>query len=153
FRTENAFMTEAFKRKHGVELDAVLFAIWSAAFFGTYLGMTFDSPILERRNITMANLTNLQFRGYTMLNFDLDHFAREALGYAKLLEHEKIYPYEEVRKAVEFISLSDAAQKHIGLWSGGIRPILVPSMDALMIDLAAIIPLLQTIFFGVRKAH
>jgi hypothetical protein len=26
-------------------------------------------------------------------------------------------------------------------------------MDALMIDLAAIIPLQQTIFFGVRKAH
>lgn len=153
FRTENAFMTEPFKRKHGIELDAVLFAIWSAAFFGTYLGMAFDRSIAERRNITMTNITNLQFRGYTMLNCDLDNFAREAVWYAKLLEHEKIYSFEEVRKAVEFISLSEAAQKNIGLWSGGKRPILVPSMDALMIDLAAIIPVLQTIFFGVRKAH
>jgi hypothetical protein len=154
FRTENAFMAEPFRLKHGIELDAVLFAIWAAAFFGSYLGMTFNLPtIAQRRNITMANFTNLMFRGYSLLNFDLDHFASEAVWFAKQLNHEKTFSVEEVRKAVEFVSLSEAAQKNIGLWSGGKRPILVPSMGALMIDLAAILPVLQTLFFGVRKAH
>jgi hypothetical protein len=100
----------------------------------------------------MTNFTNLMFRGYTMVNFDLDDLAREAVWFAEQLQHEKIFTVEEVRKAVEFISLSEAAQKNIGLWSGGKRPILLPSMGKLMIDLAAIIPVLQTIFFGVRKA-
>jgi hypothetical protein len=154
FRTENSFMAAAFKEKHGIELDAVLFAVWAAAFFGTYVGVTFNRRTIEQRtSITMQNFTNLMFRGYSLLNFDLDHFASEALSFAKALEHEITFPEAEVRKAVEFISLSGAAQKHIGLWSGGKRPILVPSMGSIMIDLAAIIPALQTLFFGVRKAH
>jgi hypothetical protein len=153
FRTENAFMAEPFKLKYGIELDAVLFAIWAAAFFGTYVGITMHRLTLaERRDRTMNNFTNLMFRGYTMVNFDLDEFASEAVYFAKLLKHEKIYSVEEVRKAVEFISLSEAAQKNIGLWSGGKRPILISSMGRLMIDLAAILPVLQTIFFGLRKA-
>jgi hypothetical protein len=154
FRTENAFMAEPFKLKYGIDFDAVLFAVWAAAFFGTYVGITMhQSTMAERRDRTMNNFTNLMFRGYTMVNFDLDDLAKEAVWFAEQLQHEKIFPVEEVRKAVEFISLSEAAQKNIGLWSGGKRPILVPSMGKLMIDLAAILPVLQTIFFGVRKAH
>lgn len=154
FRTENSFMAKGFKDKHEIELDAVLFAVWAAAFFGAFVGMTFNLPtVAQRTNITMANFTNLMFRGYSLLNFDLDHFSKEALWYAHQLKHEKTFSIEEVRKAVEFISLSEAAQKHIGLWSGGKRPILIPSMGSLMIDLAAIIPFLQTIFFGIRKAQ
>jgi transposase len=154
FRTENAFMAEPFKLKYGIDFDAVLFAVWAAAFFGTYVGITMhQSTMAERRDRTMNNFTNLMFRGYTMVNFDLDELAREAVWFAEQLQHEKTFPVEEVRKAVEFICLSGAAQKNIGLWSGGKRPILVPSMGKLMIDLAAILPVLQTIFFGVRKAH
>jgi hypothetical protein len=153
FRSENSFMATAFKEKQGIDLDAVLFAVWAAAFFGAFVGITFNLPtIAQRTNITMQNFTNLMFRGYSLLNFDLDHFAKEALWYARQLKHEKTFSIEEVRKAVEFISLSEAAQKHIGLWSGGKRPILIPSMGSLMIDLAAILPFLQTIFFGIRKA-
>jgi hypothetical protein len=36
---------------------------------------------------------------------------------------------------------------------GGKRPILIPSIDGLMIDLAAITPFFQNIFFGLRKAQ
>lgn len=153
FRAENAFMAEPFKLKHGIDLDAVLFAVWAAAFFGTYVGiMMHHSTMAERRDRTMNNFTNLMFRGYAMVNFDLDDLAREAVWFAEQLQHEKIFPVEEVSKAVEFISLTEAAQKNIGLWSGGKRPVLIPSMGKLMIDLAAIIPVLQTLFFGVRKA-
>ncbi|MBP1063923.1 hypothetical protein JOE51_005390 [Bradyrhizobium japonicum] len=73
-----------------------------------------------------------------MVSFDLDEFASEAVWFAKQLGHEKVFTVEEVRKAVEFISLSEEAQKNIGLWSGGKRPILLPSMGKVMIDLAAI---------------
>jgi hypothetical protein len=146
-------MAEPFKLKYGIHLDAVLFAIWAAAFFGTYVGVTMhNSTWAERRDRTMSNFTNLMFRGYTMVNFNLDELAKEAVWFAKQLQHKEIFPIEEVRKAIEFISLSEAAQKHIGLWSGGKRPILIPSMGKLMIDLAAIMPALQTLFFGVRKA-
>jgi len=61
----------------------------------------------------MSNFTNLMFRGYSMINRDLDMIAEEALGFAKALEHEFTFPVEDVRKAVEFICLSEAAQKHI----------------------------------------
>jgi hypothetical protein len=119
FRAENAFMAEPFKLKHGIDLDAVLFAVWAAAFFGTYVGITMHhSTMAERRDRTMNNFTNLMFRGYTMVNFDLDDLAKEAVWFAEQLQHEKIFPVEEVRKAVEFISLSEAAQKNIDAGRG-----------------------------------
>jgi hypothetical protein len=65
-----------------IELDAVLFAVWAAAFFGTFVGMTFEGKtVMQRQNITMVNFTNIMFRGYSMLHFDLDRFADEALWY------------------------------------------------------------------------
>lgn len=142
------------KPKYGIDFDAVLFAVWAVAFFGTYVGITMHhSTWAERRDRTMTNFTNLIFRGYTMVNFDRDELAREAVWFAKHLQHEKIFSVEQVRKAIELISLSGAAQKNIGIWSGGTRPILVPSMGNLMIDLAAILPVLQTLLFGIRKTQ
>ncbi|MGR4931895.1 hypothetical protein ACIPUD_34550 [Bradyrhizobium sp. CAR08] len=120
FRKENAFMGEPFRLKYGINFDAVLFVIWAAAFFGTYVGITMhNSTWAQRHNRTMSNFSNLMFRGYTMVSFDLDEFASEAVWFAKQLGHEKAFAIEEVRKAVEFISLSEEAQKTIGLWSGG----------------------------------
>jgi hypothetical protein len=152
FKSENSFMAEPFKQKHGVELDAVLFAIWAASFFGTYTGLTSHLPTAEQRlDRTMTNWGNLLFRGYSMVTFNQDQLAQEAIWFAKQLEHDRIFSIDEVRQGIEFISLSKATQKNIGLWSGGKRPILIPSMNALMIDLAAIIPFLYTIFFGLKK--
>ena len=152
FKGENSFMAEPFQRKHGVELNAVLFAIWAASFFGTYTGLTSQPPTAEQRlDRTMTNWGNLLFRGYSMVTFNLDQLAQEAIWWAKQLEHEHIFSIDEARQGIEFISLSKAAQKNIGLWSGGKRPILIPSVSGLMIDLAAIIPFLYTIFFGLKK--
>ena len=152
FKSEHWFMAEPFKQKHGVELDAVLFAIWTASFFATYTGLTSHLATAEERlDRTMTNWGNLLFRGYSMVTFNPEQLAQEALWFAKQLEHERIFSIDEVRQGIEFISLSKATQKNIGLWSGGKRPILIPSMNALMIDLAAIIPFLYTIFFGLRK--
>ena len=152
FKSENSFMAEPFQRRHGVELDAVLFAIWAASFFGTYSGLTSRLPTVERRlDRTMSNWDNLLFRGYSMVTFSPDQIAQESVWWAKQLKHEPICSIDEVRQGVEFISLSEGTQKNIGLWSGGKRPILIPSIKALMIDLAAIIPFLYTVFFGLKK--
>jgi hypothetical protein len=152
FKGENGFMAEPFKQKHGIELDVILFAVWAASFFGVYTGPTTHLPTVEEQlNRTMSNWANLLFRGYSMVTFNKDQLAEEAVWWAKKLKHEYIFSVEEVRRGVEFISLSKAAQNNIGLWSGGKRPILIPSMNGLMIDLAAITPFLQTIFFGLRK--
>jgi hypothetical protein len=152
FKSENGFMSEPFKQKHGVELDVVLFAVWAASFFGVYTGLTTHLSTAEQRlNRTMSNWVNLLFRGYSMVTFNKEQLTEEAVWWAKQLKHEYIFSLEEVRRGVEFISLSKAAQNNIGLWSGGKRPILIPSMNGLMIDLAAIMPFLQTIFFGLRK--
>jgi len=152
FKRENTFMAEPFQKKHGVELDAVLFAIWAASFFGFYTGLTSHLPTAEqRRDRTMANWGNLLFRGYSMVTFNSDQFAQAAVWWAEQLKHERIFSIEEARQGIEFISLSKANQKNIGLWSGGKRPILIPSISGLMIDLAAIMPFLYTIFFGLKK--
>jgi hypothetical protein len=152
FKSENGFMAEPFKQKHGIELDVVLFAVWAASFFGVYTGLTTHLPTAEQRlDRTMSNWANLLFRGYSMVTFNKDQLAEEAVWWAKQLKHECLFSLEQVRRGIEFISLSKAAQNNIGLWSGGKRPILLPSMNSLMIDLAAIMPFLQTIFFGLRK--
>src|SRR5262249_13704087 len=66
-------------------------------------------------------------------------------------EQERIFSIDEARQGVEFISLSKAAQANIGLWSGGKRPVLIPSGNGLMIDLAALMPFFDTIFYGLKK--
>jgi hypothetical protein len=154
FKKENGFMAEPFKKKHGIELDSVLFAVWAASFFGVYTGIT-TLGLSQKQQIarTMLNWTNLLFRGYTMKNFNQEQFPQEAIWWAKTLEHESVLSLDEARQAFEFIGLSKAAQQNIGLWSGGKRPILIPSIDGLMIDLAAIAPFLQNIFFGLRKTQ
>jgi hypothetical protein len=152
FKSEHEFMAAPFKEKHGVELDAVLFAIWAASFFATYTGMISHlSTPKERLDRTMTNWGNLLFRGYSMVNLDLDQFAQEAIWWAKQFEQKRIFSFDEARQGAEFISLGGRAQEHIGLWSGGKRPVLIPSMKRLMIDLAAIVPLLYTLFYGLRK--
>jgi hypothetical protein len=154
FKNENGFMTEPFKKKHGVELDVVLFAIWAASFFGVYTGLTAHLLTSEQRLArTMMNWGNVLFRGYSMVTFNSDQFAREAVWWAQQLNHQLIFSLDEARQGIEFISLSKAAQRNIGIWSGGKRPILIPSMSGLMIDLAAIMPFLYTIFFGLRKVE
>lgn len=152
FKSENGFMAEPFKKKHGVELDAVLFAVWAASFFGTYSGLISRLPTAEQRvDRTMSNWSNLLFRGYSIVSYNQNQLAKEAVWWAKQLKLERIFSIDEAREGIEFISLNSAAQKNIGLWSGGKRPILIPSMNALMIDLAAVIPFLYTIFFGLKK--
>jgi hypothetical protein len=154
FKKENGFMAEPFKKKHGIELDSVLFAVWAASFFGVYTGIT-TLGLSQKQQIvrTMLNWTNLLFRGYSMMTFNQEQFPQEAIWWAKTLEHDNILSLDEARKAFEFIGLSKAAQQNIGLWSGGKRPILIPSIGGLMIDLAATTPFLQNIFFGLRKAQ
>ncbi len=154
FKAENGFMAEPFAKKHGIEMDAVLFAVWAASFFGIYTGVT--TPRLGREQQiyrTFLNWSNLHFRGYTMVNFNQEEFAREAIWWAKLLKHKYIPSDEEARRAFAFLSLGEVGQRNIGLWSGGKRPIFIPSMHGLMIDLAAIMPFLQTLFFGVPKVQ
>jgi hypothetical protein len=152
FRSENSFMAEPFKQKHGIELDAVLFAIWAASFFGIYTGVTSHLPTAEQRlDRTMKNWGNLLFRGYSIVTFNPDNLAQEAVWFAEQLGHERIFSIEMARQGIEFISLTKDSQKNIGLWSGGKRPILVPSMNGFMIDLAAIVPFLYTLFFSLKK--
>lgn len=154
FKRENSFMAEAFKQNHSIELNAVLFALWAASFFATYPGLTTRLPTQEMRlDRTMTNWGNLLFRGYAMVNFNLDQLAQEAVYWAKQLNHEYLPTIDEARQGVEFISVNKDTQKNIGLWSGGKRPVLIPSMNGLMIDLAAILPFLYTIFFGLRKVQ
>jgi hypothetical protein len=114
FLDENGFMAEPFNKKHTIDLEAVLFAIWAASFFGTYTGATTHLPTKEERvNRTMSNWGNLLFRGYTMVSFNVEEFAREAVWWAKQLKHERILSADQVQQGVEFLTLSKAAQKNI----------------------------------------
>jgi hypothetical protein len=152
FKKDHDFMAEPFSQKHGIDLDVVLFALWSASFFGIYTGLASHLATEDQQiDRSMSNFSNVLFRGYSMANFDAEEFAREAISWAKVLEPERTISLDESRQGLNFISLSKPAQKNIGLWSGGKRPVLIPSMSGYMIDLAALMPLLETIFVGVRK--
>ncbi|HXS07833.1 MAG TPA: hypothetical protein VN723_13675 [Rhizomicrobium sp.] len=152
FRANHAFMTHAFEKKNGVSLDAVFFAIWAASFLGVYKGFADLMPTSEERfSRSVLNWTNLQFRGYTMTPVTLPQMAKDAIFWANQLKLKHQISEAEALKGMEFIALSSVSQTHIALWSGGKRPILVPSFEGFMIDLAAIIPVLNTLFFGLRK--
>lgn len=152
FLEQNAFMAKSFAKKHGVALEVVLFAIWAASFFAVFTGVTSHLPSMDKRiTRTLMNWENLQWRGYTMVGLDQSQLAEESVLFAELLEHPQTFSVVDVRRGLDFITLSADAQKNIGLWSGGKRPILIPAVGGLMIDLAAVIPFLYTIFFGLKK--
>ncbi len=154
FREQNSFMAEAFKAKHGIELDAVMFAVWVASFFGIHTGATSLLRTKEQSlDRTLQNWDNVLYRGYTMGALNLDLLCREAIWWAKALQHEHVFSEAEVRAALEFIALSPSSQGNIALWSGGKRPIFIPSLTGILIDLAAIAPFLTSLFFGLRKTQ
>ncbi len=153
FATENAFMGPDFKEKHGLELNAVLFAVWAASFFCVFTGLIARLPTHKARMArTMTNWNNLSYRGYSMVAYNIDQFATEAIWWARHLNLSDIPSLKDAKSAFDFISLTKAGQKSIGLWSGGKRPILIPSLGGFMVDLAAIVPFLYLIFFGLKKS-
>lgn len=152
FLEQNAFMAESFAKKHGVALEAVAFAIWAASFFAVFTGVTSHLRSMDQgMTRTLMNWQNLQWRGYTMVGLDQSQLAEESVWFAKVLGHPQTFSVEDVRRGLDFITLGAVAQRNIGLWSGGKRPILIPAVGGLMIDLAAIVPFLYTIFFGLKK--
>jgi len=152
FEQHNSFMAEPFKVRHGIRFEAVLFAVWAASFFATFTGIALYLKTEEMRtDSTMKSIGNLLFRGYTMMPFKPKEIARKAVDLAKLFEHEYVPSVNEAVAAIEFITLRTSDQGRIALWSGGKRPIILPALDGVKIDLAAIVPFLSRIFFGLKK--
>jgi hypothetical protein len=152
FRRQNSFMVESFRQKRKVELDGILLAVWMASFFAVFTGLSFFKLSADdKRARTVKNLSNLQFRGYAMNRLNLAELAQEAVWWAERIGFEHNLSPEQVQQGFAYIALSKEGQANIGLWSGGKRPILIPALDGYMIDLAATLPFLQTIFFGIRK--
>lgn len=151
FRTNHAYMAASFERRHHVSLNAVMFAVWAASFLAVFKGWADMLPTEERFARTMSNWTNLLYRGYAVTPISLAQMAKDAVFWADILKLKLQVSEADALKGLEFIALGPASQGHIALWSGGKRPILVPSFEGLMIDLAAIVPFLYTLFFGMRK--
>lgn len=152
FRKNHAYMAAVFKKRHHVSLDAVMFAVWAASFMAVFKGWAAMLPTTEERLArTMLNWTNLLYRGYAVTPVSLTQMAKDALFWADYLKLKFQVSEADALKGLEFIALNPTGQGHIALWSGGKRPILVPTFEGLMIDLAAIVPFLYTLFFGLRK--
>lgn len=152
FRDGHAFMAPAFEKRHGLQLDAVLFCLQIASFFCFYPDRAiFSKDKNERNRIILGNLTNLSFRGYKYIGLNIESIAEEALWWARAMGDTVDFDPAEVRAAFEFLLLDVKNAALIGLWSGGKRPLLLPVHNGLLIDAAAFLPILTNLFFGVRE--
>lgn len=145
-------MADAFEKRHGLKLPVVLFCVWAISFTCLYPRRMFlEKSKQAKLEIFFNNLTNLHFRGYRLTPLALDEIAEEALQYSADLGRDSPFTRDEVREGFQFLLLTPESQKLIGLWSGGRCPLLVPhGDDALIINLAGVIPLLTRLFVGVR---
>ena len=153
FLEEHVFMAEVFEKRHEVKLEAVLFCLQMASFFAFFPDRAiFEAEPDRQKSMILSNLTNLGFRGYKNIGQTIDTIGQEALWWAKQMRHETGLDVEQVRAGFEFLLLTESTATFIGLWSGGKRPLLLPVHDGLMIDTTAILPILTSLFVGVRES-
>lgn len=152
FFESHAFMAPAFKSKHKFDLSTLAFAIWGISMMATIPDHAFKTAKNnQREQIVLNNLTNLFFRGYTVINRPLRGLTDEILTLARAAGKAATCDRDELDRALAFMTLSVETAKQVGLWSGGRRPLLIPLKDALVADIAGLMPFLNNLFFGIRE--
>jgi hypothetical protein len=147
----HAFSEDDFKSRYGVALSAVLFAIWAISIRSTIPSKFFDDiSELERERTLSARHIGLLRRGYTFHGELVPEMMKVALHLAPFLEYPLRVPeIEEAIAGAEFLSVSAERSKQIALWAGGKRYPLLPHDKVTLIDLAAIEPFIEGLFFRV----
>ncbi|QGZ93526.1 hypothetical protein [Terricaulis silvestris] len=152
FQQSHAFMSGAFEKRHGFALEELCFTLSMLTLLAGYTGEAILQPTRQKRIAhILTHQTNLRFRGYWLVALDLDGLCELIEDAAPFFGFKTVPVRPTLRAIVEFLALSKISAKNIGLWSGGKRPLLVPMPDrGYMLDLVAVIPLLTSLFFGVK---
>lgn len=152
FANAHSFMAEAFRAHHRVRLDAVLFCIWAVSSFAVFPQRLYFAKGSDAKMASLVNNSiNLRQRGYALTGLSLEALTEEAIRRARIEGHETALNADEVTAGFQFMLLDNQAQAAIALWSGGKRPVLMLQDDRVVVDLAAVIPFLQNLFFRVRE--
>jgi hypothetical protein len=154
FRKAHVFLSEPFKRKSGIPLDAYFLCCWAFANFAIsddagYLESQDGLERLEQGELFMSVLHLMQ-RAYIVLA-DPSTLADDIVALSK--DYEGL-PFacdrEDVERCLQSLTLSQASRSQIGLWSGGRRFPLVPHGSAVIVDYEGFSPLLLSLFVGVQ---
>jgi hypothetical protein len=152
FANAHSFMAEAFRARHHVELDAVLFCIWAVSSFAVFPQRLYSAKNSNAKTASLVNNSiNLRQRGYALTGVSLEALTEEAIGRARAEGYETPLNADEVTAGFQFMLLDNQAQAAIALWSGGKRPVLILQDDRVVVDLAAVTPFLRNLFFRVRE--
>jgi hypothetical protein len=152
FANAHSFMSEAFRARRHVRLDAVLFCIWAVSSFAVFpQRFYFAKDSNAKMAVLVRNYVNLRQRGYALTGLSLEALTKEAIRRARAEGYATALNADEVAAGFQFMLLDNQAQASIALWSGGKRPVLILQGDRVVVDLAAVIPFLRNLFFGVRE--
>lgn len=146
------FADNAFKNRNGFSFRAILTWMWMISVFSLAPEQAFKKDIsyLEQNYLFSIGTANLKKRGYAILHFS----EREFIELCKRLKSEMGDLFEEplddeIDLAFEFLSFSEKKRDQVGLWAGGKRFPIVTDGPVIVIDLGAMIDMVERLFFKV----
>jgi len=143
--------SDALLKKHGFSLDALIYMMWA---LNQLVLLPFAAIAHGDRDalkpLMLQNFVNLCHRGYRIISIEKD-----TTKLIKVIRTCTNFPAtlgdDEVLRAIDFLKLSQAAQKLISLWTGGPRDLLISFNDNhTLVDQEPVPSILQTLFFGVQ---
>lgn len=146
FIDKHYIMLKPFKEKYGFDLQEYLTIIKALTSI-----MTNPNILISESNVDKIELlerttfVNITKRAYASLRCSNDELASAIQERLSLLNINNI-SNETTDKILEFISLRTKNQESIGIWSGGPRPLIIPSNNHQLFDAVGIIPRLRSIF-------
>src|SRR5262249_24621650 len=140
FRRVNEFMSEPFQAKRGYSLDALLSALWGISNIALapariLFSEDSDQPdLFGPSGLMTLNMHNFMQRAYATFAFKREGPIEEILLRAEIFE-AAIRPknLDDLRACVQVLTLNEAHQAGISLWSGGPRFPIVPFGESCLI--------------------
>jgi hypothetical protein len=143
------FLTNAFRKRHGFTLDALLATLWAS------VGLAFSEVHPDQKHEALAMqqpLLQLLQRGYRTLEHDILAANGDLYDLASKSELYKNVSTDEIQTVIKYLSLTPDSQKLISLWSNGPQfQFRTGPEGQTVIDLQGIQFLLSNLFF--RVAH
>lgn len=146
FFAHHAFMREEFLKKRGYDFELLISVLTGLSSFTILPNRALFSDTEDDKNrIKLAALMQTLTRGYHLFN------GTEADLLKTLIERmsnifSKDFDEGKVRAVLSSISLSEAIQGNISLWSNGPRCVVIPTESFCLIDLVSVPALLTSMF-------
>jgi hypothetical protein len=141
--------SDALLNTHGFSLTAIIYVAW--ALSSRVLLPRYTSDAALQHQMQLENIFNICQRGYRVLDIG-SNLSAEIRSILSSLGGEPVQiSDDELNRAIEFLRLSQQAQRMISLWSGGPRHLVLPfKVGHVVVDLHPIAHILEKLFFKVQ---